>query len=201
MFVQPDAWCEDDSFEHIINFARQISQMCEFVSDSEARKIEKVINTFVKTGAELNAEALAIAADCDVNLMRFWKLVWTIKMDKLSLCANDGPFAYIGKKYIAAEGYVLSNEYGSYKLVDRQQFSQYLSSMDGSQTVPDDFTGAALPALYLLRLRQINVFHFWREQIPKNSATLPILAEKDGCFMSLSWRVNSTEFDFVLSYG
>ena len=46
-------------------------------------------------------------------------------MDTLSLCANDGPFAYLGKKYIAAEGYVLSNEYGSYKLVDRQQFSQY----------------------------------------------------------------------------
>ena len=125
LFVQPDAWCEDDSFEDVINFARQMSQMCEFVSDSKARQIEKVINTFVKTGAELDAEALATAADCDMNLMRFWKLVWTIKMDKLSLCANDGPFAYIGKKYIAAEGYVLSNEYGSYKLVNRQQFSQY----------------------------------------------------------------------------
>ena len=125
LFVKPDAWCEDDSFEDIIKFARQMSQMCEFVSDSKARQIEKVINTFVKIGAELDAEALAIAADCDVNLMRFWKLVWTIKMDKLSLCANDGPFAYLGKKYIAAEGYVLSNEYGSYKLVNRQQFSQY----------------------------------------------------------------------------
>jgi len=43
----------------------------------------------------------------------------------LSLCANDGPFAYLGKKYIAAEGYVLSNMFGSYKLVNRQQFSQY----------------------------------------------------------------------------
>ena len=125
LFVQPDSWCEDDSFEDVIKFARQMSQMCEFVSDSKARQIEKVINTFVKINAELDPDALAVAADCDANLMRFWKLVYTIKMDKLSLCANDGPFAYLGKKYIAAEGYVLSNMFGSYKLVNRQQFSQY----------------------------------------------------------------------------
>lgn len=125
LFVKPDAWCEDDSFKDIVEFARQMSQLCEFVSDKKARQVEKVINTFIRVSSELDPEALAAAADCDVNLMRFWKLIWTIKMDKLSICANDGPFAYLGKKYIAAEGYVLSNEHGSYKLVDRQQFSQY----------------------------------------------------------------------------
>jgi len=126
LFVQPEAWQDDADFNTVVKFAKQMSTTCEFVSVSKARKIEKVINTFIKIGAELDAEALALAAECDVNLMRFWKLVKAIKDDRLSLCATSGgPLAYLGKKFIAAEGYVLSNEYGSYKLVNREIFSHY----------------------------------------------------------------------------
>ena len=127
-FLQPDGWQDDDDFTTIVNFARQMSMTCEhkFLSKSKAQKVEKVINTFIKIGAELDPEALAVAADCDVNLMRFWKLVKTIKEDRLSLCATSGgPLAYLGKRFIVAEGYVLSNEYGSYKLVKREVFSHY----------------------------------------------------------------------------
>ena len=126
MFVQPDAWEDDRSFEDIVKFARQMSTMCEFVNATKARRIEKVVNTFIKIGAVLDAEALALAADCDVNLIRFWQLVKMIKEDRLAQCATmGGPLAYIGKKFIAAEGYVLSNEYGSYKLVKREVFSRH----------------------------------------------------------------------------
>ena len=126
MFVQPDAWEDDKSFDDIIQFARQMSTMCEFVNATKARRIEKVINTFIKIGAVLDAEALALAADCDVNLIRFWQLVKMIKEDRLAQCATTGgPLAYIGKRFIAAEGYVLSNEYGSYKLVKREVFSRH----------------------------------------------------------------------------
>jgi len=127
-FLQPDAWQDYKSFDEIVQFARQMSMTCEhkFLSKNKAREVEKVINTFIKNGAELDPEALAVAADCDVNLMRFWKLVKKIKEDKLALCATmGGPCAYLGKKFIAAEGYVLSNEYGSYKLVKREVFSHY----------------------------------------------------------------------------
>jgi len=126
LFLQPDAWQDDKSFDTIVQFARQMSTTCEFVSVSKARKIEKVLNTFIKNGIELDPEALALAAECDVNLMRFWKLVKAIKDDRLSLCATSGgPLAYLGKKFVAAEGYVLSNEYGTYKLVSREVFSHY----------------------------------------------------------------------------
>ena len=126
LFVQPEAWQDNADFNTVVKFAKQMSTTCEFVSVSKARKIEKVINTFIKIGAELDAEALALAAECDVNLMRFWKLVKAIKDDRLALCATSGgPLAYLGKKFIAAEGYVLSNEYGSYKLVNREVFSHY----------------------------------------------------------------------------
>ena len=127
MFVQPDAWEDDKSFDSIVKFARQMATMCEFAKNkTHARKIEKVINTFIKIGAVLDAEALALAADCDINLIRLWQLVKMIKEDRLSQCATmGGPLAYIGKKFIAAEGYVLSNEYGSYKLVKREVFSRH----------------------------------------------------------------------------
>ena len=126
MFVQPEAWQDDADFNTVVKFAKQMSTTCEFVSVSKARKIEKVINTFIKIGAELDAEALALAAECDVNLMRLWKLVKSIKEDRFELCATiGGPLAYIGKQFVAAEGYVLSNEYGSYKLVNREVFSHY----------------------------------------------------------------------------
>ena len=41
LFVQPDSWCEDDSFEDVIKFARQMSQMCEFVSVNKARRLRR----------------------------------------------------------------------------------------------------------------------------------------------------------------
>ena len=126
MFVQPDAWEDDASYDTNVKFAKQMATMVEFADAKKARRIEKVVNTFIKIGAVLDPEALAIAADCDINLIRLWQLVKMIKEDRLARCATmGGPLAYIGKKFIAAEGYVLSNEYGSYKLVKREVFSRY----------------------------------------------------------------------------
>ena len=128
-FVMPDAWERvDEEFDvhTICEFARQMSQMCQYASVSEVAKIKKVINTFVKINAVLDPEALATAAECDVNLMRLWKLVHTIKMEMLSLCDDNGPDAWMGKRYsYCGEGYVRSNQHGTYKLVDRLQFSRF----------------------------------------------------------------------------
>ena len=126
MYVQPDAWEDDASYDINVKFAKQMSTMCEFVNAKKARQIEKVVNTFIKIGAVLDAEALALAADCDINLIRLWQLVKSIKEDRLACCATmGGPLAYIGKRFVGAEGYVLSNEYGSYKLINREVFSRH----------------------------------------------------------------------------
>jgi hypothetical protein len=122
-FIQPSAWMADKDFTDIVKFARAMSQMCEFVDDKKAEKCKKVINTFLKVDAVLDAEALATAADCDINLMRFWKLIHTIKMDMLSICSNNGPQAVINGVKIDGEGYVRSNNHGMFKLVDREVFS------------------------------------------------------------------------------
>ena len=122
-FVQPSAWMGDEDFTDVVKFARMISQLSEFVDDKKAVKIKKVINTFIKTDADLDPEALAVAAECDVNLMRFWKLIYTIKMDMLSICDNNGPRAVLHSIIVGGEGYVRSNTYGMMKLVDREVFS------------------------------------------------------------------------------
>ena len=93
---------------------------------THARKITSAINTVVKSNAALSLEKLTGVADCDVNLLRLWKLVKSMKDRRLALCATSGgPLAFIGNKFIGAEGYVLTNDFGSYKLVKREVFSRH----------------------------------------------------------------------------
>ena len=122
--VQPQAHIlyNQESFadvEEVCKFARAMSLAVEFVSDKEAAKIKQQLNTCIREGREIEDDAF----DCDANLIRFWKLVKSIKEDCLYLCRNNGPDAYIGYDRIDAEGYVMVNKYGMYKLVNREVFS------------------------------------------------------------------------------
>jgi hypothetical protein len=134
-FVKPEAYILHDSWsrsdnsvcfddvEEVVNFARQMAQTVTFVDKKGAEHLKKVFNTFIRVGAVLDDEALAIAGNCDINLIRFWKLVKSIKEDCLFLCRNSGPNAYLGYDRIDAEGYVFSNEFGMFKFVNREVFS------------------------------------------------------------------------------
>ena len=123
-FVKPNAYIlhNQESFadvEEVCNFARQMSTMVQFVSDKEAAKLKKQINACIREGREINADEF----ECDPNLIRLWALVKSIKDDCLFLCRNDGPAAYIGYERIDSEGYVMVNEFGMFKLVNREVFS------------------------------------------------------------------------------
>jgi len=129
-FVQPNAYIlhNQESFadvEEVCKFARQMAQTATFVSDKEAAKIKQQINACIRAGEEVNPENF----DCDANLLRLWALAKSIKDDCLFLCRNNGPAAYLGSPYqgyerIDAEGYVMSNEFGMFKLVNREVFSR-----------------------------------------------------------------------------
>ena len=130
LFVKPDAYIlhNQKSFadvKEVCDFARQMSQTVQFVDNKGAAHLKKVFNTFIKVDAVLDDEALAIAGDCDINLIRLWKLVKSIKEDCLFLCRNNGPAAYIKQDRIDAEGYVMTNEFGMFKLVNRDVFSHH----------------------------------------------------------------------------
>ena len=123
-FVQPEAYIQhgQTSFadvEEVCNFARQMATTATFVSNKEAAKIKQQLNACIRDGANIVAEDF----DCDINLIRLWALVKSIKDDCLFLCRNYGPAAYIHGNRIDAEGYVLSNEFGMFKLVNREVFA------------------------------------------------------------------------------
>ena len=123
-FVQPEAYIQhnQESFadvEEVCKFARQMATTVTFVNDKEAAKIKQQLNACIRERRPVvNSEF-----DCDPNLLGLWALVKSIKDDCLFLCRNDGPAAYIGYDRIDAEGYVLSNEFGMFKLVNREVFS------------------------------------------------------------------------------
>ena len=126
-FVKPDAYIvhQQEDFadvKEVCAFARQMSTMCEFVSNKEAAKITKKLNDFIRAGEQITVDNVN-DFDCDPNLIRLWSLVKSIKDDCLFLCRNDGPAAYIGYNRIDAEGYVMTNEFGMFKLVNREVFS------------------------------------------------------------------------------
>jgi len=131
LFVKPKAYIlhNQRSFadvNEVCDFARQMSTVINFASKSEAEKIKKQINVCIREQSDINPEDF----ECDHLLIEFWKLIKSIKEDCLFLCRNDGPAAYIGQDRIDAEGYVMSNEYGTYKLIKREVFSHANFTME-----------------------------------------------------------------------
>ena len=117
-FVKPSAWQIDEDFEEIVGFARQISQLVTFADPLEAEKLKIDLNRCIREGREVVPETFD-----NSRLISYWFLIKSIKEDMLFLCRNNGPKAYIGNKQCGGEGYVRTNDYGMFKLVNREQFS------------------------------------------------------------------------------
>ena len=116
-----------DDIQDMCQFARQMSTLCEFPNDKQVKRIKKHLNACIRTDIELDditLEALAYDNKCDVSVLRLWKLVQTIKMDMFAYidCESIAE-CYIGEEMCDHEGYVLHNEFGTYKIVNREGFS------------------------------------------------------------------------------
>jgi hypothetical protein len=125
-FVKPQAYIQhgQESFadvEEVCKFARVMALAVKFVTDKEAAKIKQQLNACIRE----NRPVVNTEFDCDPNLLGLWALVKSIKADCLYLCRNNGPAAYIGQQRIDAEGYVMTNEFGMFKLVNREVFSYH----------------------------------------------------------------------------
>ena len=117
-FVQPRAWQIDEDFQEIVGFARQMSQLVSFAEPIEAEKIKIDLNRCIREGREVDPDSFN-----NSRLISYWFLIKSIKEDMLFLCRNNGPKAYIDNKQCGGEGYVRTNDYGMFKLVNREQFS------------------------------------------------------------------------------
>ena len=104
--------------KEVCKFAKVMALGVGFVTPKVAAKITQQLNACIRGGKEVNPDEFE-----NPNLISFWKLVKTIKEDAVYLCRNDGPAAYINYNRIDSEGYVMTNEFGMFKLVNREVFS------------------------------------------------------------------------------
>jgi len=128
-FVYPDVTIDyhRDNIHDLCKFARQIATLCEFPGDKQVKRIKKQLNTCIREDIEIDdivQEVLANDNNIDVNVLRLWKLVQTIKHEMFNyISCNDDIECYIGEEYCDHEGYVMVNEYGTFKIVNREGFS------------------------------------------------------------------------------
>ena len=129
-FVQPEVTLKEDRVSMIdrCNFARQIATLCEFPNDKQVKTIKRQLNTCIREEIEiddLTLDALASDNEIDVNVLRLWQLVRSMKWDLFSFIERDDEIeCYINDEECDHEGYVISNDYGTFKLVDRDVFSK-----------------------------------------------------------------------------
>ena len=117
-FVQPKCWQVDEDFDEIVGCARQMAQLVTFADKKEAAELQVALNKCIREGREVVPETFN-----NSRLISYWFLIKSIKDDMLFMMRNNGPRAYIGDRQCRGEGYVKTNEFGMFKLVNREQFS------------------------------------------------------------------------------
>ena len=126
-FVRPkaDVLAEIAELKEQCSFAKQMAQLCEFVSDKEAANIKKLLNSYIRQGSIPADEVIADEAGCDIHLIELWKLAVAIKDQMFLYVHDDGSIkCEIDNTQSFHEGFVISNDFGTYKLVDRMEFSR-----------------------------------------------------------------------------
>ena len=135
LFVRPNVSISEhrDDIKDMCDFARQMSTLCEFPDDKTIKRIKRHLNACIKSDIEMDditLEAIAHDNECDISVLRLWKLVEAIKMDLFAFIdADDSLECYIGEEMCDHEGYVLQNDYGTFKIVNREGFSKANFSM------------------------------------------------------------------------
>jgi len=131
-FIRPLAEIHNDneSIRSKCNFARQMATLCEFPTKSSVvNNIKKQLNACIREGlevTELIQEGIAITNDVDVNVIRLWKLVESIKLELFHyILVEDSIGCEIAGHDVDHEGYVLENKFGTFKIVDREVFSYH----------------------------------------------------------------------------
>ena len=128
-FVFPKAYIWSGSYTELntefelppaVEIIEKLMQTVQFVDDKEAAQIKKNVNTALRNSNALRVEDF----NGNVSLMHLYGLVQYVKEECLRQCRQlNGPEAYLNGERISAEGYVMSSEFGTFKLVNRRTFS------------------------------------------------------------------------------
>tara|TARA_B100001778_G_scaffold2_1_gene6 strand:- start:597 stop:1529 length:933 start_codon:yes stop_codon:yes gene_type:complete len=111
-------------FKNYLKFVKQMASMVTFLTASDAKAMKTELNRYIRNGHYIHPEDFG-----NELLISLWVSVKNLKMMALSQCRHRwGPDAYLmdeggNPELIDAEGYVIHNKIGSYKLIDREWFS------------------------------------------------------------------------------
>ena len=104
--------------------ARLVSNFIKFPTEEEGKKLKIDVNRYIREGKKLDVSELSRETGFSKNLFKLYNLLIQIKellMESVDTFENVDCF--IEEKECTHEGYVMTNQYGTFKLVNRKQFS------------------------------------------------------------------------------
>ena len=105
--------------------ARVAAKFVKFPTEEKGKQLKQYINSYIRNGDKLDASRLAKETKVDKSVFQLYNFIIEIKemiMDGIEP-TDQMVECYINDEKCDHEGYVVSNEYGTYKLIDREQFS------------------------------------------------------------------------------
>ena len=104
--------------------ARVAAKWVTFPTEEKGRQLKTYINSYIRMGLPIDAQKIAKETGCHVGLIQLYNFLTEIKeMIMEGVRSNEDITCFIGDKKSDHEGFVLSNQYGTCKLVNREQFS------------------------------------------------------------------------------
>ena len=108
----------------LLSLAQTACRFVRFPTTKEGEKIKVIVNSFIREQKELNPEALAAATGFGKNLFYLYNFIIEIKELLMEgITSTENIECFIDTVKCEHEGYVMSNDFGTYKLVNRKQFS------------------------------------------------------------------------------
>ena len=105
--------------------ARVAAKFVKFPTEEKGKQLKQYINSYIRNGDKLDASRLAKETKVDKSVFQLYNFIIEIKemiMDGIEP-TDQMVECYIDDERCDHEGYVMSNDYGTYKLIDREQFS------------------------------------------------------------------------------
>ena len=114
----------DIKLDLLISLAQTAVRFVKFPDKKEGEVIKTIVNKFIREQRELNPNDLAKETGFHANLFYLYNFVREIKLILMvGIETFEDVQCYIGDAECSHEGYVMTNDYGTYKLVNRKQFS------------------------------------------------------------------------------
>ena len=138
VFHYNNAWSEEVKFldatasinkrsrklDLLLSLAQTACRFVRFPTTKEGEKIKVIVNSFIREQKELNPEALAAATGFGKNLFYLYNFIIEIKELLMEgITSKENIECFIDSVKCEHEGYVMTNDFGTYKLVNRKQFS------------------------------------------------------------------------------